>query len=149
MSEQETIVNEQPVEEPAAEAETTASNELLDELSQFGEKLSAAIQQAWASEQRQEVEQEIREGLKTAGDRLDDVAEELRGHERTKDIKEQAAKVMDAVEESNVTQEVRKGLLSGLRKLNDELNKLLSNKEADVESEAETVVVDAEAETVE
>ena len=148
MSEESTTLEEpitEMVEEAAEVVEEAAQGEapkrvetgaILDELTTFGHKLAAAVQQAWESDQRKEIEGEIREGLRKAGERLDEVAEDLRGSDVTKDFKTRAGKVVDVVEESKLTHDVRRGLLAGLRRLNDELTELLDRDQAPEEAPA-------------
>ena len=124
---EQTASGQPPVEEAEATQQTpkAETSAIVDELNALGTKLSAALQKAWESEERKKAESEIHDALKMAGERLDDVSEDLRTSEVTKDLKTQAGKVAEAVEESKVTQEVRRGLLSGLRKLNEELTKII------------------------
>lgn len=112
----ETASTEQPAE--GARTETSA---ILTELTALGQKLTVALQRAWESEERKRAETEIRDALRIAGERLDEVADDVRKSRVTHDLKAQADKAVTAVEESTITEEVRKGLLTGLRKLNDEL----------------------------
>ena len=56
-----------------------------------------------------------------AGDRIDEIAVDLRKSEVTKDLQTQATKTIDAVQKSEVTKKAKQGLLSGLKRLNDEL----------------------------
>jgi hypothetical protein len=124
---EQTTASQPPQEEGEAtqEAPKADTSAIVEELNALGTKLSAALQKAWESEERKHAETEIRDALKTAGERLDGVSEELRSSEVTKDLKVQAGKVAEAVEESKITQEVRRGLLTGLRKLNEELGKIV------------------------
>lgn len=116
-------------EEATAKATDTGTDEILNELNALGHKVSEAIHKIWDSEERKKAEAEIREALHLAGARIDQVAEEFRTSEFTKDLKLQADKVVDAVEESKVTQEVRKGLLQSLRRLNEELSGWLERED--------------------
>lgn len=116
-------------EQPQADA-SAPEGAILEELTRFGNRLAAVARQAWESDQRKNIETEVREGLLKAGERLDQVAEELRKSEVTQDLKVQASKTAQKVEESEVTQEIRKGVLTGLRRLNDELSDLLKKTEA-------------------
>lgn len=120
---------ETPVQEPAAGAEAeaakTESSAILDELSKLGHKASTAVQQLWESDERKKAEEEIRKALRMAGDRIDQVVADVRTSETTAEIKDQATKLVDTVEKSKVTEDIRRGLLAGLRKLNTELTEFL------------------------
>jgi len=142
MSEEQTT-NDSPVEEPVVdegvpgaeqapesvpEAEVQSS-EIMAELTVLGQKVVAAVQQAWESDERKKAEAEIRHALRLAGERIDEVTADVQSSEVTEDLKGQAAKLKDSVQESSVAKEVQRGLLVGLRKLNDELGRLLEKNE--------------------
>lgn len=128
---EEPVIEETPAVEPQTEAAAEAptdkaeSADIMQELTALGQKVVAAVQQIWDSEERKKAEAEIRDALRVAGQRIDQVSEEVQTSQVTEDLKGQAAKLKDAVEDSSITQEVRRGLLQGLRKLNDELSKLV------------------------
>lgn len=146
MSEEQTTqqaAEEQPVEEfeaaPGAEAteetKRAETSAILDELTALGQKATMAIGRVWTSDEFQQAEQEIRKALRMAGERIDHVAEDLRTSEKTQELKGQASKMVDSVEKSEVTQEVRRGLLLGLRRVNDELTRWLEKEPVEAESE--------------
>lgn len=130
---------------PQADIAKTEANVILDELSKLGHKVTAALQQVWESPERKKAEDEIRRALKIAGDRIDEVSEDLRTSDVTKELKGQATKVVEAVEQSSVTKEIRKGLLMGLRKINEELTELLERDKDVAEKAAEAGQAAAEA----
>ncbi|MEA3336405.1 MAG: hypothetical protein U9R25_10880 [Chloroflexota bacterium] len=126
--------SEEPVvEETAADA---TSEEVWVEIGNLGDKVAGAIRSAWESDERRKAEVEIREALKTAGTQLDGISEDLHASEVAQDLKTQASRMVGTVEESQVTQEVRKGLLLGLHKLNEELNRLLNPSEEEPAEDA-------------
>jgi hypothetical protein len=140
MSEEQTTQQapkEQPPEDFEATAETkrAEASAIMDELTALGQRVTVAIERVWTSDEFQQAEQEIRKALRMAGDRIDHVAEDLRASEKTQELKDQASKMVDSVEKSEVTQEVRKGLLLGLRKMNDELTRWLEKESAGLEPE--------------
>lgn len=138
-------------EEAAAEAEEAAeigTSEILDQVTILGNKVSEAIHKVWDSEERKKAEAEINDALRIAGTRIDQVAEEFRTGEFARDLKLQADKMVDAVEESKLTQEVRRGLLLSLRRLNEELSSWLEREDARIAAatEAEQAGAAGEAE---
>jgi hypothetical protein len=124
-----------PVEEPtdSQRSDTTA---ILDEFGKLGNKVAAAFHTAWESEERKKTEDEIRKALRMAGDRMDEIAEDVRKSEITKDLQTQATKTIDAVQKSDVTKKAKQGLLSGLKKLNEELTGLLEKSPAEKAADA-------------
>ena len=124
-----------PVEETveSAKSETSA---ILDEFGKLGNKIAAAFQTAWDSEERKKTEDEIRKALHTAGDRIDEIAVDLRKSEVTKDLQTQATKTIDAVQNSEVTKKAKQGLLSGLKRFNDELTGMLEKSTSEKAADA-------------
>lgn len=131
-----------PVEQPAegAKSDTTA---ILDEFGKLGTKVTAAFHTAWESEERKKADDEIRKALRMAGDRMDVFAEDVRKSEITKDLQTQATKTIDAVQKSEVTKKARQGLLSGLKRLNDELTSLLEKDAGQKAADAGRAAADA------
>lgn len=130
-----------PVEEATSSAQEVAGSAksetaaIMDELGKLGQKVTVALQQVWDSEERKKAEDEIRKALRIAGDRIDEVAVDVRSSDVTKDLKGQASKTMTAVQQSPITQDIRKGFLTGLRRLNEEISDFLE-REKDVASTA-------------
>lgn len=120
MSEESKTGQGTPVDDTTAETRA-----IVDEMNKLGHKVSEAIQRAWGSDERKQAEDEIRKALTMAGDRIDEVAADIRASGVPQDIKEQVGKVMDDLEKSSVTQDLRKNLLGGLRRLNLELTEFL------------------------
>lgn len=144
----EETTTETPVREPVTDAgkdsAKTDASVILDELKELGHKATAALQQVWDSEERKKAEEEIRKALKMAGERIDEVGEELRHSDTTKEIKDQASKLVESVEKSKISDDIRKGLLSGLRKLNTELTDFLDRDKSPVKKAGEAASEAAE-----
>lgn len=124
MSEESKTGQGTPIEEAAAETRAIA-----DEMNKLGHKVSEAIQRAWGSVERKQAEDEIRKALSMAGERIDDVAADIRASGVPHEIREQATKVMEDLEKSPITQDLRKTLLDGLRRLNTELSEFLARED--------------------
>lgn len=147
---QETPSGAEAKPDEAADKRGAEATAILGELTLLGQKVSEAVQRAWGSDERKKAEAEIREALYIAGERIDRVSEELRASEVTQDLKVQAGKMVEAVEESPVTLEIRKGLLTGLRRINEELTRLLERESTKADAQAKVEVeVEAEAEAEE
>jgi len=122
-------------EEPRAEGEPTPhpegepGKELVDELSRLSKRFVEAVEVAWNSEQRKEVEQDLRQGLKTLADSLERGLHDLGEREETKRFVGKAEVVAETVTEkirtSETTHELATGLASGLRAVSDRLEKLI------------------------
>ena len=120
---------------PAADIhETEARGEerqVFSELSQLANKIAAAVQTAWDSEERHKAEDEIRKALRTAGDRIESVADDVRSSSMKRDIQDQATRAAEAMQKNDFAQQVRRGVLSGLRRLNEELDELLEKNKVE------------------
>lgn len=144
---------------------TISANEFLDEVSSLGQKLGTAIQDVLDKEQRRSIRAKVADEIKTAGDQVQSMAQELKtGKVGGKDIssmvvdelrqaKGQVETLAKEVSSSKAVQEVSEqtenigrklgeGLLTGLRALNRELGKALEpddqKKDEDHEEEKPT-----------
>lgn len=98
---------------------------ISDELNKMGKLISQAVEAAWESEERKRLETEIIEGLRKFSDEFSTAAKKARQSEPVQQIKTQAEKVAVEMKERDIVEDVRKGLLSGLTIVNEELGKLV------------------------
>lgn len=103
------------------------------ELQELGRQLAGTARAAWQSEQRQEIQQEMSEGIRSIRDQLTDTVESLRTNPRaqtmTQSMKEQVGKAAETTRVTEVVDDVRTGLVSGLRELNDQLRRVAERLE--------------------
>ena len=116
---------------PAAGAKPSETDKIMSELSQLGQKVAAAIQTVWDSDERHKAEEEIRKALKMAGDNIDRVAEDVRKSDVAKDVQGQATRAAEAVQKSDVTKQLKQSILTGLRRFNEELGEFLDKSKAE------------------
>lgn len=108
-------------EEPEAkEAPDPGTNgvddvDILKEVSQLGQHLGEALKEVWNSDERKKIEKEFVKGVQTASQEVRSLADGMRKGKATQDLKEGAEKV---------GQDVRTGILAGLRMLNRELSRV-------------------------
>ena len=139
--EQEPIKIDIPVEEegePAAKAETSAPN-ISQELQNLGRQFAATLESAWNSQERQRVEQELREGLNHFADEVSKVATDVSSSPAAKKVKEEATEIKGKVETSDWGRKSRSIFAQGLARLSEELSNLstrLTPAEAEAEEEA-------------
>jgi len=117
-------------EEFTMSEEKRAERNIADELNKLGKQVADAIKAAWESEDRQKLQTEITEGLQQFGNQVTEAAQKAGESSTAKQLREQAEKVVTEVRESDIVDDVRKGLLTGLDALNKELGKLLEKLEA-------------------
>jgi len=102
---------------------------ITDELSKMGKLVAQAFQSAWESEERKKLEAEFSEGLRKFSDEVTTAAKKASESDAAKQLREQAEKVATEVKERDVAEEIRKGLLTGLEAINQELGKLVERLE--------------------
>lgn len=102
--------------------------ELTAQFRELGQRLVSTARAAWESEQRQELQQEITDGLRAVRDQLNDAVDNVRTTARaqgtTETVKEQVKKVAETARSNDLLDEMRNGLANGLRELNEQLRRL-------------------------
>ena len=128
--------NEQPVEQavpepqaaPAAgEAAHDEQVDLTEEFAALGRKFGEAFHTAWNSQERENIEKELRAGLRRFGDEVDEALVKVRASDPGKKVEEGVKTVRDEVSSSKVSGEVRRGMVTALRSLSDALEKMASS----------------------
>lgn len=110
--------------------EPKVERNIADELNRLGAQVADAIKAAWESEDRKKLQTEIAEGFQKFGAQVTEALDKAGESEAAKELREKAEKVVEDLRESDVVEEVRKGILTGLDALNRELGKLLTKLEA-------------------
>jgi len=102
---------------------------ISSELSRLGQQVAEAINKAWESEDRKKLQSEVTTGLESFGSQVSEALRKASDSEAASQIRDQTDKVVTQVRQSDVTGEVRKGLIAGLEVLNRELGKLVERLE--------------------
>jgi len=135
MSEEQSTINELkdeerlkieiPMEEdePAAKPASTSMN-LPDEFQKLGRQFAETLQSAWDSEERQQVEGEVRDGLRSFADEVDKIIRDVKASPKTERVKDEAVNAKDRVGTSDVGQKAMGGIAGGLRWLGTELGNI-------------------------
>lgn len=116
--------------------EPKVERNIADELNKLGKQVADAIKAAWESEDRKKLQTEIAEGMQKFGAQVTEAIDKAGESEAAKELREKAEKVVEDLRESDVVEEVRKGILTGLDALNQELGKLLAKLEPKPAAEA-------------
>lgn len=103
---------------------------IVDELARLGKQVSEAIKAAWESDDRKRLQAEIGEGLQKFGKEVNEAMTKASEGETARELRDKAEKVAEDIRESEVVEDVRKGIVTGLDALNRELGKLLEKLEA-------------------
>jgi len=109
--------------------EPKVERSIADELSKLGKQLAEAVKAAWESEDRKKLQAEIAEGFQKLSQEVGEAVEKAAESETARELREKAEKVVEEIRETDVVEEVRKGILVGLDALNRELGKLLERLE--------------------
>ena len=94
------------------------------EFQQLGQQLGETLQSAWESDERKRIETEVREGVRSFVAEIDKVLQGVRTSESTAKLREDAVGAKAKVDESELGQKAREGIVEGLRWLSVGLNEL-------------------------
>lgn len=132
---------EVPVEEEATKAEAQ-NPDVTAELREFGKQFADTIRSAWNSAERQRLESELRDGMRSFADEVDKAIQEIRKSPAAERVKTEAVNVREKVEASDVGHKARSGVATGLQRLSEQLARL-----AERFTPVEKPVADAEEES--
>jgi hypothetical protein len=115
-----------PVEEDAEMPPkgTPAEGDVAEALRRFGKQFAETLQAAWNSDQRREVEQEIREGVKHFGAEMEKVLHEAKVSPAGQKVQEEAADIKTSVEQGEFGRKAKSSIVQGLQWFSDELANL-------------------------
>ena len=101
--------------------------ELLDELTQLADKFATVVKSAWNSEQRKQVENDVRSGLNTMAASLEDGFKQVATSNEAKDLQTKATEVGEKVTSTRFFADLTGALTTGLRALSDQLDKVATD----------------------
>jgi len=115
---------EGPVEEEEVTKAEAQNPDVAEELREFGKQFADTIRSAWNSAERQRLETELRDGMRSFADEVDKAIQEIRKSPAAERVKTEAINVREKVESSDVGNKARSGVASGLQVLSEQLAKL-------------------------
>ena len=104
-----------------------AGQELLDELTQLADKFATVVKSAWNSDQRKQVERDVRSGLTTMAAALEDGFRQVAASNEAKDLQSKATEVGEKVTSTKFFSDLTSALTGGLRTLSDQLDKVATD----------------------
>ena len=115
-----------PVEEdaPHGGAKSDQSADLVEEFKRLGRQFGDTLQSAFNSEEARRIETELRTGMKGFADEVERAFREAKDSPAAARMKEEATGVKERVETGEMTRKAQEGVVSGLRWLSTELEKL-------------------------
>lgn len=115
---------EVPVEEEEVTKAEAQNPDLADELRDFGKQFADTIRTAWNSAERQRLETELRDGMRSFADEVDKAIQEIKKSPAADRVKTEATQVREKVQTSDVGNKARTGVAQGLQVLSEQLAKL-------------------------
>ena len=104
-------------------------SDVTGELQELGQRLAATARALWQSEQRQELQQEVTDGLRLLRDQLSGAVDTVRTNPKVQTLKDQVGQKVESGRASDTFEEVRNGLAGGLRALNEQLQRFTERLE--------------------
>jgi myo-inositol-1-phosphate synthase len=123
------------MEDEKTTQESPAVGEFSDELRRLGKQMGEAVKAAWESETSRNAQAQLRDGLAAMTRQLEEAARKVQASEETHRLRQQAERVVESARASDVAEEMRQGLLTGLRDLNAALEKAVDRLRDDKPAE--------------
>lgn len=122
------------------------SDDVTEEIHRLVEAMARAARNVWSSEQRLQLEDDLRRGLGSLVSSLEEALERFNRSEQGQEFQEQATKVANTVRESELTAELKDGLTVGLRSAANEVQKFADNfeKQQSQSGSAQDIPVESE-----
>lgn len=117
------------IDAPAASPGDGGKSDVAGELQELGQRLAATARALWQSEQRQELQQEVTDGLRMLRDQLTGAVDTVRSNPKVQTLKDQVGQKVETGRTSDAFEDVRTGLTSGLRTLNEQLQRFTERLE--------------------
>ena len=101
------------------------------EVRELGERVQEAIRAAVESPRTKEVQQQVSEGFAELARQVEAALRAAQESRETRRLGEQAKQVVESARSGEIVDEVRSGLVRGLRVLNEQLERLVERLEAE------------------
>lgn len=116
-----------------AQEPNVSEQDLMDELSRVSGQFVDLVRTAWHSEQRHQIEAEVKHGINSIASGLEEGFRKVGESEQTRESVDKARQAAESaterVRESSTGQELAAGLLKGLRMVSRQLDKLADELE--------------------
>jgi hypothetical protein len=110
--------NEQPAEEKP---------DLVAELAALGKRFGEALEAAWHSEERVQLQSDIKEGMDRFASEVNKSVKDIRASQTAQRVEEGMQKAAADVKSGKVADEVRRATVTALRSLSDALERMASS----------------------
>ena len=106
------------------------SSDIADELGKLGENMGNLLRNMWNMDERKYVESELRSGLEQLSRKLNLAVEQFEVEANLKKARIVAKEAWETARGPQIVEELRTGMVDGLRKLNDEMARRTQTKAA-------------------
>lgn len=132
LKEEERIKIEIPVdEEPATRSESTGSD-VVGEFMRMGKSLAGSLEAMLTSSESRRIGSEVREGVKGFAGEMETFFREAVDSPAGERLKKDAKGFSKRVESSDTTRQAQEGIVTGLRRLSEEMDKLAARFDAEM-----------------
>jgi hypothetical protein len=125
LKEEERIKIDIPVEEESA-GKSASSTDVVEEFKRLGRQFADTLESIFNSEEARRVEREIRAGMESFAGEVEKTFNQAKESPAAARMKDEATDMKDRVESAEFARKAQEGMVSGLRWLSTELDKLAS-----------------------
>ncbi|MFO7663775.1 MAG: hypothetical protein R6X18_14445 [Chloroflexota bacterium] len=124
-----------PVEEDPMGSGKAHGGDVVEEFKRLGQQFVDTLESIFSSDEVKRLETEVRAGVKSFADEVDKAFQQAKESPAATRMKEEASTVKDRVESGDVARQAQEGMVSGLRWLSNELDKLAGQFEHSADTE--------------
>lgn len=124
LKEEERLKIDIPVEEEASGGKTGSEADIVEEFKRLGRQFADTLEGIFTSDEAKRMENELRAGMKGFADEVEKAFHQVKESPAATRVKEEAGAAKDRVETGEIGRKAQEGVVSGLRWLSDELEKL-------------------------
>lgn len=115
------------IPEDYPETEGAGGENLAAEFAALGKRFGEAIQQAWHSEERHQLQSDLKDGLDRFAKEVDSAIKDLRKSDVGQKVETSAQQAAEDVKSGKVGNEVRRATITALRSLSDALDRMAAS----------------------
>jgi hypothetical protein len=127
------------IKETAMESDSRQSKSVDNEFERLGENLRKAVEEAWESEERKRISEDLQAGIEEFAETLNRTAKEFVDSPTGQKMRSEVEDFSRRVQEGEVADRVESELLTVLNRLNQKLEEVIANmasERADVDQES-------------
>jgi hypothetical protein len=138
--------DEIPFEDETAYKAQSEEPDVVNDLRSLGQQFAETLRTAWNSEERQEFEREMREGVQTFASEIDKAFQDVKASDPAQKVKSEAGEFKAKADSGDVVRKTRSSLSQGLRWFSEEMARVADSFTPVEEEPPADDVTDAEGE---